>query len=114
MLALLINLFRKNLVVDIMKFLSDFPYGFGIGIKIKLSKPILSTLYQNQFIFVHSNIAHEDTYPLNSDYLTKDGRVEKNSSDIEDESKIISDFTMVANNYYTPNFLILQISLYKK
>jgi hypothetical protein len=32
------------------------------------------------------------TYPLNSDYLTNDGRVEKNSSDIEDESKLISDF----------------------
>jgi hypothetical protein len=40
-------------------------------------KPILSTLYQNQFISVHYNIAHEDTNPLNSDYLTKDGRVEK-------------------------------------
>jgi hypothetical protein len=64
---------------DIMKFLSDFQHGFGIGIKIKLlkcmdvvsinylysenKKPILSTLYQNQIISVHSNIAHEDTYP---------------------------------------------------
>jgi hypothetical protein len=58
-------------------------------------------LYQNQFISVHSNIVHEDTYPLNSDYLTKNGRVEKISSDIGDISKLISDFMMVANNYYT-------------
>jgi hypothetical protein len=35
-------------------------------------KPILSTLYQNQFISVHSNISYKDTYPLNSDYLTKE------------------------------------------
>jgi hypothetical protein len=58
-------------------------------------KPTLSTLYQNQFISVHSNIDHEDSYPLNSDYLTKDGRVEKNSSDIEDESKLKSDFIIL-------------------
>jgi hypothetical protein len=58
-------------------------------------------MYQNQFISVHSNIAHEDTYPLNSDYLTTDGKIEKISLDIKDESKFISDFMMVANNYYT-------------
>jgi hypothetical protein len=47
--------------------------------------PILSNKYQNQFISVHSNIAHKDSCPLNSDYLTNDGRIEKISSEIEDE-----------------------------
>jgi hypothetical protein len=74
-------------------------------------------LYQNQFISVHSNIAHEDTYPLNSDYLTNDGRVEKISSGVDgsgadsaygcDESKLISHFMMVANSYYTPKIFDL-------
>jgi hypothetical protein len=47
MLALLINLFRKNLVEDIMKFFSDFRYNFEIGIKIKLSKymDVVSTIW---------------------------------------------------------------------
>jgi hypothetical protein len=43
----------------------------------KNKNPILSNKYQNQFIFVHFNIDHEDIYLLNSDYLMKDGKVEK-------------------------------------
>jgi hypothetical protein len=69
--------------------------------------PTLSNRYQNQFISVHSNIAHEDTNPLNSDYLLEDGRIGYNPTEIKDELKLISDFMMIANNYYTPKIFDL-------
>ena len=62
-------------------------------------KPILSTLYQNQFISVHSNIAHNDTVTLHSKYadvLPNDYLSSPN------ESLVSMDFMMVVNNYYTP------------
>jgi hypothetical protein len=54
-----------------------------------------------------SNIAHEDSCPLSSDYLNHYGNIEKISSDIKDKSKFISVFMMVANNYYTPKIFDL-------
>jgi hypothetical protein len=62
--------------------------------------PTLSSKYQNQFISVHSNIAHEDTIPLKSFY-EEPGVSESCLSD-PNESILISDFMMIVNNYYTP------------
>jgi hypothetical protein len=62
--------------------------------------PILSNRYQNQFVSVHSNIAHEDTIPLKSFYL--ETGVSENYLSDSNESSLISDFMMVANNYHTP------------
>jgi hypothetical protein len=62
-------------------------------------KPILSNIYENQFISVHSNIAHNDTVTLNSKYedvLPNDYLASPN------ESLVSMDFMMVVNNYDTP------------
>jgi hypothetical protein len=67
--------------------------------------PILSSKYRNQFISVHSNIAHEDTIPLKSFYLEPD--VSECYLSDPSESTLISDFMMVVNNYYTPKIYYL-------
>jgi hypothetical protein len=74
--------------------------------------PTLSSKYQNQFISVNSNIAHEDTIPLKSFYL-KPGVSESYLSD-PNKSTLISDFMMVVNNYYTPKIYDLTNSEIKK
>jgi hypothetical protein len=62
--------------------------------------PTPSSKYQNQFISVHSNIAHEDTIPLKSFYVEPE--VSENYLSDPNESTLISNFMMVVNNYYTP------------
>jgi hypothetical protein len=49
------------------KIIKVYNYNFNY-LESQNKKPILSTLYQNQFISVHSNIAHNDTVTLHSKY----------------------------------------------
>jgi hypothetical protein len=67
--------------------------------------PMISTLYANQFISVHSNITHNDISFLGSAYVL-DGYREVNPI-ITDEAKINEGFLMVVNNYYSPKIFNL-------
>jgi hypothetical protein len=60
-------------------------------------KPILSNIYQNQFISVHSNIAYEVTITLKSKYLHV---LQSNYLSNPNESTATSDFMIIVNNYY--------------
>jgi hypothetical protein len=62
----------------------------------------------NQFISVHSNIAHNNTVTLNSKYV---GVFPTNYLSSPNESSVSMDFMMVVNNYYTHKIydLILEI-----
>jgi hypothetical protein len=62
-------------------------------------KPILTNIYSNQFISVHSNIAHNDTITLNSKYVDV---LPNDYLSSPNESTVSMDFMMVVNNYYTP------------
>jgi hypothetical protein len=68
-------------------------------------KPIISTLYANQFISVHSNIVQQDISSLPSLYLLE-GYREANPV-IMDEAKINEGFMMVVNNFYSPKIFNL-------
>jgi hypothetical protein len=84
--------------------------------------PIISSLYQNQFISVHSNIVRDDTQSLNSAYLFDGWRLGNPNVSVEllDEARVNADFMMVANNFYTPkiynltNSTLKQIEIYFK
>jgi hypothetical protein len=77
--------------------------------------PVISTLYANQFISVHSNIVQNDITSLQSLYLL-DGYREVRSP-FTDEAKINSNavreseanegFMMVVNNFYSPKIFNL-------
>jgi hypothetical protein len=84
---------NKNKIVKV--YCCNFNY-----LESENKNPTLSSKYQNQFISVHSNIAHEDAIPLKSFYV--DPRANENYLSHPNESSSISDFMMVVNNYYTP------------
>jgi hypothetical protein len=72
-------------------------------------KHILSNIYQNQFISVHSNVAHKDTVPLKPIYLEL--VVSENYLSNPNESSLIFDFMMVVNNYCTQEIYDLTNSI---
>jgi hypothetical protein len=98
-------------------------YGCSFVYLDSLNKtPIISSLYTNHFISVHSNIVRDDTANLKSVYIL-DGYREVNPEvphEVQDESYINDGFMMVANNFFTPkiydmtNSNITQIELYFK
>jgi hypothetical protein len=72
--------------------------------------PVISTLYQNQFISVHSNIVNDDVQHLNSVYILDGYREvfpELPDSALLDEAKINEGFMMVCNNFYSPKIFNL-------
>jgi hypothetical protein len=82
-----------------------------VNLESENKKPILSNIYANQFISVHSNIAHNDTVTLNSKYadvLPNDYLSSPN------ESTASMYFMMVVNNYYTPKIYDLTNSEIKR
>jgi hypothetical protein len=60
-------------------------------------EPILSSLYANQFLSVHSNIARDETEHLPSYY-----KEAPSSGALIPENDAVDCFMMIVNNYYTP------------
>jgi hypothetical protein len=84
--------------------------------------PTISTLYQKQFISVHSNIVKDDTTFLKSVYLLEGWREAQPAvpEEVLDEATIADGYMMTVNQFYTPkiydktNSNINQIEIYFK